>query len=488
MHASSIGLFCAASIVLAGCAGSQAAVVPPPASAKAPAKEAQLAVATPEKSPAPVDGPRKDGPWIGAAPASDFVLRGSPETLLGVWVDVPTGELAAHPKTAVSLVIDTSGSMAGAKIEHARLAARSLLDHLADGDFVSIDTFSDDARALVSPTFLGRDNRGRMTASLTDIGASGGTNLFEGLRLGALHVAGAPSACAARRVVLISDGIASVGPTSPETLGAIAEKGAEHGIQFTAIGVGLDYDERTLNTLAMRSSGRMYHIASPEDMASVLAEESRLFASTRATNAFVEIVPAPGVMLLGVDGARSMRDGSGALHVPLGAMFGGQHREMLVRARVTDPGAAGEHPLASVRLHFQDPSEQGLERVQEVVARYALTDDLQQVASHENERTRSIAAVQEAARTAVDAAQQVNEGRFEDADAKLAQAEARLKDAASRAQDEGERRRVLALAQTMSAARSESRAAAAAPPAAKAAARRASALKMNSDAMDAMGF
>src|SRR4029078_7027032 len=93
-----------------------------------------------------------------------------------------------------------------------------------------------------------------------------------------------------------------------------------------------------------------------------------------ATVAFVEVLPARGVQLLGGDGVRASFGQGGALKIPLGAMFGGQHREMLVRVRVTAAGD-GEKPLASVRFHFQDPSEGNLDRVQEVVAHYQVTTD-----------------------------------------------------------------------------------------------------------------
>jgi Ca-activated chloride channel family protein len=42
---------------------------------------------------------------------------------------------------AVALVIDTSGSMEGEKIRHARAAASAFLDTLVEGDQVSLITF-----------------------------------------------------------------------------------------------------------------------------------------------------------------------------------------------------------------------------------------------------------------------------------------------------------------------------------------------------------
>src|SRR5262249_13691636 len=150
-------------------------------------------------------------------------------------------------------------------------------------------------------------------------------------------------------------------------------------VQVSAIGVGLDYDERTLNALAVRSSGRLYHLEEPRDMTAILDREVGLLQATAAAGAFVEIAPAPGVTIVAADGVRVAWQSGGVARVPLGTMFGGQHREMVLRVRVNAGSAAGGneagHALASVRLHFHDPADGGVERVQEVVARYQVTTD-----------------------------------------------------------------------------------------------------------------
>lgn len=479
--------------LLAGCASSApppAASAPQAKNALANAKEVTIAVAP---QPAEVagdvhDGPKNGGTWVGAAPISDFILRNQKETTLGVWVDVPSGQTALHAKSSVALVVDTSGSMAGAKMDHARSAVRTIIDRLPDGDILSIHSFADEASIRFSPTFLNHLARQEAQSSVMSLVPSGGTNLFEGLRTGELYVAASPVTHPVRRVIVVSDGVATVGPSSTEILGSIAERGADHGIQVTAIGVGLDYDERTLNALAIRSSGRLYHIGSPEEMNKVVAEELRLFGSTRATDAFVEVVPAPGVSLVSVAGARWTSATMGGMRIPLGAMFGGQHRELAVKVRIDEPSLVGSQPLASVRLFFRDTAEKGLSRVQEVVARYEVTDQPTVVAQHENDRAKTIAAVHEAAEVAIAAAQDVSAGRFDDADASFAKAQERLAATAANVRDAKEKERVLALAKQVQSARTSSRAAAAAPPAAAPAARRSKALDINDAFMGAAGY
>ncbi len=209
------------------------------------------------KDPAATDlpHPAQNGTWVGVAAESDVLLAGDSSATLGVWIDAPEARPHAHVPVDVSLVIDTSGSMAGAKIENARRAAGLLIDNLADGDIVSIVSFSDDARTIVEPSVLSSDVRRALKARINQLQPTGSTNMFDGLGLGESLVARAPSTHAVRRVVVISDGIANVGQSSPEALGALAERGLRFHAQVTSLGVGTDYDERTLNALALRLDG-----------------------------------------------------------------------------------------------------------------------------------------------------------------------------------------------------------------------------------------
>ncbi|MBL4685783.1 MAG: VWA domain-containing protein, partial [Nannocystaceae bacterium] len=204
-------------------------------------------------------------PWISASPASDYMLIGQSERTFGVWVDVPNTMLG-HVPTALALAVDTSGSMRGEKIIHAREAARRLIQELEDGDIVSLVTFSGSARVLLSPTALDSTSRRTVLNLVEELSAEGGTAMHSGLKAAESQLWNAPDTHLVRRVVVISDGQATVGPTDPGSLGMVAEAGLQRSIQVTAIGVGVDYDELTLNALAVRSSGRLHHVEHSSDL------------------------------------------------------------------------------------------------------------------------------------------------------------------------------------------------------------------------------
>lgn len=424
--------------------------------------------------------------WVGASGLSEYVLAGSSETLLGVWIDVPSSAKQAVPSSAMALVVDTSGSMRGAKIENARSAAKALIDKLSNGALVGLYSFSDGVDERMPLTALSPASRPSFLSAISTLTPSGNTNLFEGIRSGERAVFAAPATHPVRRVIVLSDGQANVGPSSPDILGALAARGQEHGIQVTAVGVGTDYDEHTLNALATRSSGRLYHMSEPGELTAILQQEMGLLKATAATDAYVDIVPAPGVQVLGVDGARTIAEGTG-YRVPLGSMFAGQHREMLVRVRV-NADADGSHALASVRLHFRDPSDGNIERVQETVARYQVTHDASVVALRQNARTREIVAVNEAGKLADSAAEKASKGDVDKAAQDLAKAEEKLLAQAKLAKDDAERQRIAANVSNISKARRATEAAAAAPAAAKPKAAREASLEANQASMKNAGY
>lgn len=241
--------------------------------------------------------------WVGGSPIRTEVHIGEDGTTwVGVWVDVPAQQgHAARPPMDVALVIDTSGSMAGDKMRNARMAASSLVETLANGDIVSLYAFSNRVRELAPPTLLRAGNRAALMQTIARLEAGGGTAMYAGVEAGLARLSQAPATHPVRRVVLISDGQANVGPADPRSFGQLAARYSEFGAQISAIGVGLDYDEATLGQLAVRSAGRLYHLAQPSQMASILRQEVQRLAQTVATNAVIEVVPAPGVVLLEAD-------------------------------------------------------------------------------------------------------------------------------------------------------------------------------------------
>lgn len=372
----------------------------------------------------------------GSPVQTQVVVGADGDTFVGVWIQAPN----AVPRTdrapmALSLVVDVSGSMAGEKIANARMAAQSLIETLREGDIISIYAFSDAVYEVAAPTVVAGGTRGDLIQRVAQLHDMGSTNLYGGLSAGLARMREAPSSHPIRRVVLISDGQANVGPSDAYTLGNLAAGGTEAHTQVTAIGVGLDYDENTLGTLAVRSAGRLYHLANPAQMASILREEIGMIASTVATDVMIEVIPAPGVVILeGLTMGATVTGGH--LMIPVGSMVSGQAREVLFRARV-DTAHPGTRQLATARVAYQGASAGAAASTRAVEIPYTVTADAS-AASHSGiPRVRALVATHEASVASLEAAQAVTRGDARAADAAFARAEDALSDAESAAPGRG---------------------------------------------------
>jgi Ca-activated chloride channel family protein len=260
-----------------------------------------------------------------------------------------------------------------------------------------------------------------------------------------------------RRVVVISDGLANVGPSSPQELGDLAAAGTEQGVQVSAIGVGLDYDERTLGELARRTSGRLYHLEQPEQLAAILDQEVRLLSTTVATSAYLELSVGPGVEVDGAELADARRDGR-AWRVKLGSLYAGQRREVLFRVKVSgEPGPAAD--LAKVRLVYQDRAAAGRWAEQAIDVRGALSADAAVAAASADARVATMVTRHEAAEAQRRAAEMLNQGRSQEAVGELQKAESKVDLAAKRAADPAERARLAAQAARIAESRAQYQAA-----------------------------
>jgi len=369
--------------------------------------------------------------WVGGSPyQAQIRVDANGDTWVGIWVDAPAvaPQVRARAPMAVSLVIDTSGSMAGEKIDNARMAVSSLLETLGDGDIVSIYGFSNGVMEIAPPTVLSQASRAPLMQAVSRIVAAGGTNMWDGMQVGIARMAQAPATHAVRRIFLISDGHANIGPSDPVSLGNLAAGSTENGTQITAIGVGYDYDQTTLAALAIRSSGRVYHLGQSHQMASILEQELDILSRSVAVNAFIEVQPAPGVTILEGATSGAVID-NGRLRFPLGSVAAGQQREILFRARV-NTARLGARQLATARLVYETPDERA-RREQSVQLAYEVTRD--EAARAVAPRVAAMVADHEAVAAQRQAAALMQQGQAQQAAVVLRQAQASVQQQAQAA-------------------------------------------------------
>jgi Ca-activated chloride channel family protein len=262
-----------------------------------------------------------------------------------------TERTAHRPAVNLCLAIDRSGSMAGEKLDRAREGAIAALHRLSREDTVSVIAYDDTVDVLV-PASSAAD-RGAIDEGIRALTPGGGTALYAGVAKCAEELRRGLDADRVNRIILLSDGQANVGPSSPAALGAFGGELMAEGISVSTVGVGLDYNEDLMTELALRSDGRHAFVRRASDLVAFLDEELTSVTSVVARNADVRIRCLGGAHPVRVLGRAADIVGQ-TVTTTFGKVYGGREHFLLVELAVPAEAASGDKPLAEVDVTYRD--------------------------------------------------------------------------------------------------------------------------------------
>jgi Ca-activated chloride channel family protein len=261
------------------------------------------------------------------------VVHAGEPTEVFLRVDVTgLGETGKRSPLDLAVVLDRSGSMRGKKLLYAKKAVDTLIDRLLPSDHLALVTYDSHVDTIFARRRV--DDALVMKTKVALIETGGCTNLSGGLVEG-LQQLGQDKA-ALRRVLLLSDGLANEGVTDLDGLADLAHQGAKAGKSVSTFGVGVDFNEELLRTLADVGGGNYYYIASPDDIPGIFMEELGELGDVVAQNVLIDFKPR-GVEILGVLGFNSSR-----LPAQAGSVRAGGVRSIMLALRVP---AAGEREV-----------------------------------------------------------------------------------------------------------------------------------------------
>jgi Ca-activated chloride channel homolog len=155
------------------------------------------------------------------------------------------------------------------------------------------------------------------------------------------------------RLLLLSDGLANVGPSSPEDLGRLGAALLKEGIAVSTVGVGTDYNEDLMTRLSQQSDGNAYFAAAGADLKRIFNAELGSVLNVVARQVTIEIVCGEGVRPLRVIG-REGRIRGNRVEFTLNQIYGGQEKFALIEVEVPATGAGAHRPLATATCRYED--------------------------------------------------------------------------------------------------------------------------------------
>ncbi|MBZ0275014.1 MAG: von Willebrand factor type A domain-containing protein, partial [Anaerolineae bacterium] len=157
-------------------------------------------------------------------------------------------------------VIDVSGSMdTENRLGTVKEALAILVGELREDDRVGIVVYSDQSRAVLDPTPA--SEKDTILAAVNSLHPEGSTNVEDGLRLGYQMAQTNKRDGTLTRVIVLSDGVANVGNTGPDSILKTVQDGVQDGITLSTIGFGMgNYNDVLMEQLANDGNGNYYYV------------------------------------------------------------------------------------------------------------------------------------------------------------------------------------------------------------------------------------
>ena len=284
-------------------------------------------------------------------PAPDCGDNVCPHGMFGVWGNMINGANCTlamlgfntpldpsefdRPPLNMAIAVDTSGSMAGDPMRAVRSGLLELTETLEEKDEVTLITYSTEAQIVLTSTPENDPDRTQLFEAVNALQASGGTNIYEGLREALEDVEMRRTENRQNRVILLSDGVATEGLQNTERIINLGESYANQDIGITTIGVGTDFDIELMRRLSETGPGNFYFIEDLSTVEEVFVEEIRTFLVPVAQDIDIEFDVAPGYRFRAAYGTRIWEGRSDGAEIRIPGLF------IASRTSVDDIGPGG---------------------------------------------------------------------------------------------------------------------------------------------------
>lgn len=273
-------------------------------------------------------------------------------TVVKVTLDAPVvPDVRERPPVNLCIVLDRSGSMSGDKIERAKEAAITALRRLGRDDVFSLVVYDHEVETLVPAQSA--ENVEWIEGRIHSIRSRGNTALFAGVSQGAAEIRKNLDDRYVSRIILLSDGLANVGPSSPADLGRLGASLRKERVSVTTVGVGTDYNEDLMTQLSQQSDGNSYFVENSGDLPRIFAAELGDVLSVVAREVRI-IIECAGdvkpVRIIGRDGRISGRK----VELNLNQLYGGQEKFVLLEVDVPPTAEGKARELAVARCEYEN--------------------------------------------------------------------------------------------------------------------------------------
>lgn len=193
----------------------------------------------------------------------------------------------------ISLVLDTSTSMAGKRVEFLKAATKEIIQDMDEDDLISVVSFNDRAKVLLPSQ--SQPQQVQIETCINNLYAEGGTEIFQGLEAGFEEIRKNSHRDYVNHIILITDGHTY---GDEDNCLRLAESAADLDIGISGLGIGIEWNDEFVDQLCAQTGGHCLFIQDLKNVKEFLQQSITSLKQAFSRRLSLEILPAPGVRLL----------------------------------------------------------------------------------------------------------------------------------------------------------------------------------------------
>ncbi len=246
-------------------------------------------------------------------------------------LQVKATESATRTPVHLCCVIDTSASMEDDyKLENVKQSLHFLLDFLGSQDTITIVTFSESAKTILSKITTDGVEKDNIRARISIIRTESNTNLSAGIVQSRESLI-TDNPQIKQGILLLTDGVANLGLTRPADILELVTNTVNRfsGTSISCVGYGTDHNSDLLQNISTEGGGSYYVVNNLEDVAVVFGDI--LGGLVSCTSQQVKVILPKGT---DIKTRYAVNDTDDSLEIVIGDMSAGMEAAFLAKLRV----------------------------------------------------------------------------------------------------------------------------------------------------------